>query len=145
MAKKQHGVAAVEFAIVLPVLLLILFGIINFGVLMYNQAVITNAAREGARWASIHSSASVGTSCLNTYSATPVDACQAAYSYASNGLISFGAVGTINLTVSKTPAPTDFNSGTPQSIVMTYTYTGIGWYFGGSSATYSSTSVMLHE
>ena len=52
---KRDAVAAVEFALVLPVLLLILFGIINFGTLMYDQAVITNAAREGARWASINS------------------------------------------------------------------------------------------
>ena len=39
-----------EFAIVLPLLLIILFGIIEFGILLYNQAVITNASREGARY-----------------------------------------------------------------------------------------------
>lgn len=38
-----------EFALVLPVLLLILFGIIEFGLVMFDQAVITNASREGAR------------------------------------------------------------------------------------------------
>lgn len=43
----QKGVAAIEFAILLPVLLAILLGIINYGLLMFNQAVITNAAREG--------------------------------------------------------------------------------------------------
>jgi len=46
----QRGVAAVEFALILPVLLLIVFGIINFGLLMYDLSVVTNAAREGARW-----------------------------------------------------------------------------------------------
>ena len=45
----NKGVAAVEFAIVLPLLLLIVFGIIEFGFLLYDQAVITNASREGAR------------------------------------------------------------------------------------------------
>lgn len=44
-----RGVAAVEFALILPVLVLILFGIIEFGLLLYDQQVITNASREGAR------------------------------------------------------------------------------------------------
>lgn len=47
--KKQGGTAAVEFAIVLPVLVLLLFGTIEFGLLIYNQQVMTNASREGAR------------------------------------------------------------------------------------------------
>ena len=45
----QKGVAAVEFAIVLPFLVLLVFGTIEFGVLFYNKQVITNASREGAR------------------------------------------------------------------------------------------------
>lgn len=45
----EGGMSSVEFAIVLPLLLVILFGIIEFSVAMFNQAVITNAAREGAR------------------------------------------------------------------------------------------------
>lgn len=45
----QKGVAVVEFAIVLPLLLVIVFGIVEFGLLMYNKAIITNASREGAR------------------------------------------------------------------------------------------------
>lgn len=44
-----RGVAAVEFALILPLLLVILFGIIDFGLMLYDKAVITNAAREGAR------------------------------------------------------------------------------------------------
>ena len=45
----QKGAAAVEFAIVLPVLAMLLFGSIEFGALLYDQAMITNASREGAR------------------------------------------------------------------------------------------------
>jgi Flp pilus assembly protein TadG len=45
----QKGAAIVEFAIILPLLLLLLFGIIEFSLLMYNKAMITNASREGAR------------------------------------------------------------------------------------------------
>lgn len=46
----QRGAAAVEFALILPVLLLILFGVIEFGLVMFNKQVITNASREGARF-----------------------------------------------------------------------------------------------
>jgi Flp pilus assembly protein TadG len=45
----QKGVAAVEFAIVLPFLVLLVFGTIDFGVMFYNKQVLTNASREGAR------------------------------------------------------------------------------------------------
>ncbi|WP_419661471.1 putative TadE family protein [Desulfosarcina variabilis str. Montpellier] len=47
--KKEDGGALVEFAILLPILLLILGGIIDFGALYYNKQVLTNASREGAR------------------------------------------------------------------------------------------------
>jgi len=45
----DRGGAAVEFALILPVLILILFGIVEFSLIMYDKAVITNASREGAR------------------------------------------------------------------------------------------------
>jgi Flp pilus assembly protein TadG len=45
----QNGAAMVEFAIVLPLLLILIFGIIEFGVMFYDKAVITNASREGVR------------------------------------------------------------------------------------------------
>jgi Flp pilus assembly protein TadG len=48
--KREEGAAAVEFALVLPILLMIVFGIIEFGLVLYNQEVITNASREGARY-----------------------------------------------------------------------------------------------
>jgi hypothetical protein len=43
------GAELVEFAIVLPLLLLVLFGIVDFGMLFQRYQVVTNAAREGAR------------------------------------------------------------------------------------------------
>jgi hypothetical protein len=45
----QCGAAMVEFAIVLPVLLILLIGTVEFSLLLYNKAMITNASREGAR------------------------------------------------------------------------------------------------
>jgi Flp pilus assembly protein TadG len=47
--KDQKGSAIVEFAIVVPLMLLLVIGIGEFGLLWYNSQVITNASREGAR------------------------------------------------------------------------------------------------
>jgi Flp pilus assembly protein TadG len=137
----EAGAAIVEFALLIPVLMLILFGIINLGVMLYNQAVITNAAREGARWAVIHATSSYGNTCTNSYSSSPVDPCQVAYSYASPLIISFSGSG---LTASNSAA--NYTLGTPQSVTVTYTYKGIGYYFGSqANKQYTSTSIMLHE
>jgi Flp pilus assembly protein TadG len=45
----ETGAELIEFAIVLPLMLLVLFGIIDFGLLFQRYHVVTNAAREGAR------------------------------------------------------------------------------------------------
>ena len=50
LLRNEKGASAVEMAIVLPLLLILLFGIIEFGLVLYDKAVITNASREGARY-----------------------------------------------------------------------------------------------
>lgn len=47
--KNQNGQSLVEFALVLPLILLILCCILEFGLIFYSYLVITHAAREGAR------------------------------------------------------------------------------------------------
>lgn len=47
--ENQRGTSAVEFAIVLPLLMVFVFGIIEFGLVFYNKAMVTNASREAAR------------------------------------------------------------------------------------------------
>lgn len=49
----ERGASAVEFAAVLPLLLLLLFGTIEFSLIMYDRIQISNAARELARYASV--------------------------------------------------------------------------------------------
>ena len=51
--KLQRGAVAIEFALVVPVLLLLLVGIVDFGLVMSSQSVVANAAREGARTAAL--------------------------------------------------------------------------------------------
>lgn len=50
----RKGQALVEMALVLPILILILMGIIEFGRVLNAYLIITNASREGARYAAIH-------------------------------------------------------------------------------------------
>ena len=45
----QKGAQAVEFALVLPFMILIIFAVLDFGILVYDKAIITNAGREAAR------------------------------------------------------------------------------------------------
>ena len=47
--KACRGQAIVEFAVVLPILLLLMLGLINLGVLINAQVILTQAAWEGAR------------------------------------------------------------------------------------------------
>ena len=47
--KNQSGTAIVEFAIIFPITMLLFFGIVEFGLMLFDKAVITNASREGAR------------------------------------------------------------------------------------------------
>lgn len=49
MRSDDKGAAAVEFALVLPILLVLVMGIMEFGYLAYVNASAAGAAREGAR------------------------------------------------------------------------------------------------
>jgi Flp pilus assembly protein TadG len=47
--KSERGAELIEFALVFPLLLLVVLGIVDFGFLFQRMEVVTNAAREGAR------------------------------------------------------------------------------------------------
>ena len=47
--KDQRGGALIEFAIVFPLLALLVGGLVDFGILYYDKQILTNASREGAR------------------------------------------------------------------------------------------------
>jgi Flp pilus assembly protein TadG len=51
--RKDDGQTFVEFAIVLPILVLLVFGITQFGLIFRNYLAITDAARVGARAAAV--------------------------------------------------------------------------------------------
>lgn len=84
----QSGAAAVEFALILPVMLLFIFGIIEFGLFLYDKQVLTNACREGAR---------VGVVVRTPRNQVNEDAeiRAAVLQYARDHLVTFGADGTL--------------------------------------------------
>lgn len=136
-----------ELAIVLPLLLLIVFGTISYGVLLYDQAMITNAAREGARWQVISTNYSAsGNSRGYTFSnytcgsqpATPTLPQHVACNYLSNYLINFGS-GSPSVSVSNSPA-------TAVGVTVSFHYTGLGLILlPAPDLNISASSVMYYE
>jgi Flp pilus assembly protein TadG len=116
----EKGTAIVEFAIVLPLLLLLIFGMIEFSLLMYNKAMITNASREGARRGIVYR-VDIGTS---NYSPLTDGQIQAEVTnYLSNHLITFEdpprpAETTIPPQVGNVPR----TSGMLLSVIVSYDY-----------------------
>ena len=53
MGAKDVGAEAVEFALVVPFFLLLVFGVIDFGYMINRDTMINNASREGAREGSL--------------------------------------------------------------------------------------------
>ena len=56
LAQRSGGQALAEFALVFPLLLLLLFALITFGLYVFYNQQLANAAREAARYAAVHSS-----------------------------------------------------------------------------------------
>ena len=157
----ERGVAAVEFAIVFPLMLLLMFGIIEFGTMMYDQIMVTNAAREGARWGSVQSASLAhplfcGSPGLNTIQgSSPCSgsgsgtACMVASNYADNTLISYQGGNNNSPSVKVTCSMgSGSNSGARIEVTVNYTFQGLG--LGSLSAVQgsnnlSSTAVMYYE
>lgn len=57
LKKECNGQSLVEFALVLPLLMLLILGMIEFGWILNGKITLTSAAREGARVAVIYESA----------------------------------------------------------------------------------------
>ena len=67
--RKSRGQALVEFAVVIPLFLLLLFGLIDIGRLVYINNALSQGAREAARWGSVQSRAqtAAGLTSIQTY------------------------------------------------------------------------------
>src|SRR4051812_1418798 len=66
--KHNRGQALTEFSLVIPFFLMLVFGVIVVGLIVFFQAELTNSARQAARYGAIHSSTS---QCPTTSWVTP--------------------------------------------------------------------------
>lgn len=82
-AHSQKGSTLVEFALILPVFLMLLFGVISFSLALYNKTVLTMATREGARAGAIYVPDQESSDIITNARTTAEMVCQ-------NNLISFG-------------------------------------------------------
>lgn len=69
---RERGASLVEFAFVMPILALFLFGIVQFGIAYDKQQSINSAAREGARLGALDSTTmkEISTRAVETYDAS---------------------------------------------------------------------------
>ena len=82
----ERGASILEFALVLPILLVLVFGVIEFGIIFYDKAMLTNAVREGARYGIVSTS-----SLPANQRRTKAEISEVVTNYCSNYLITFGA------------------------------------------------------
>jgi Flp pilus assembly protein TadG len=64
IARDERGQAVTEFAVVLPLLAVLLFGIIQGGITLSHYLTLTDAVRAGARAATVSADQSVGTQAM---------------------------------------------------------------------------------
>ena len=132
--RSEDGAQLVEFALVLPMLLLVVLGIAEFGFIFQRYEVVTNAARECARIAS-----------LPGYSTPDVRARVAAYVTAGR-VPTTGTNPVIAVTDVSVPTTPGGPVLTAKRVTVTYLHTymfltGIGSWFGATYATVPLTAV----
>lgn len=134
-ARYARGVVSLEFALMLPFLLMVLIGIIDVSLLLCDKAVITNASREAARAGVV----------LRVPMLTTTQIANVALGYTQNSLVG-GAATPPTVTVTQANGTT---AGTALTVTVTYTYTGM--VLGSALSvltgpvTISASSVMLYE
>ncbi len=157
-SSSQKGASAVEFALILPLLMLILWGIIEFGLLLYNKQVITNASREGARAGIVAATSRVipgpvtppaAGACVNpTVPADPVSISCVVGQYCSNHLVSFSTTPT-NPQVVVTGYAAAAAFGTNLTVTVSYNYQFLVFhnianaFWGGSYSSIPLTAVTV--
>ncbi len=54
MDRSQRGASAVEFAVLAPLFVALLFAIVEFGLILYTKSMLAHATREGARFGVVY-------------------------------------------------------------------------------------------
>jgi len=113
--ESEHGQTVIEFALILPLFLACLFGIIEFSLVMYDRAMVINASREGARAGVVFRADAV----TGVY--TPISDAEiqnVVTNYLANHLVTFGSSNPLSVQVA--PRPSNIS---PVDVTVTYQYT----------------------
>lgn len=140
---EERGVSAVEFALIAPVLILLLVGILDLGRAVNAYVTVSNAAREGTHYLALHATAAPAAIASAVHErVVPLDPAQVSVTASYYNGSSFQP-----WPASPTPNPSP--SYTPVRVTVSYPWsaaTFIGMFFpGGSGAMFvvSSTVDML--
>ncbi len=128
--QKQHGQAAVEFALILPLFLMLVFAITEFGRLWMTQHALATASRTGCRKAILPTS-------------TESDVVQTV-----NTFCAAASLDTDKVTVSSSNVGIDGTSGNPTQVTVSYPFSVLsGSIIPALQGTIvlSSTTTMRHE
>ena len=109
----QRGAAVVEFALILPILLLLLVGTIDASLALYDKAVITNASREGARAGIVARSPSL----------TDAQIQQIVQNYLQGALVSLGSTSALPAVQIQKGI---WNGDPTLQVTVRYTFQGVG-------------------
>ncbi len=138
---RQKGSELVEFAISATVLFLLLFGIIEFSVALFDKATLTNASREGARTGIL-------------FKPEPRDLAaedsaieQAIRDYAEQYLISLGGAAQMDITIERSDVAMSPGSDVTVTVDYPYQYLVLPGFIGdlGGVLNLSSITVMRAE
>ena len=136
LASNERGVAALEFVLVFPFLMTVLFGIVDTSLLLCDKAVITNASREAARAGVV----------VRVPQMAASDVANVALAYAQDNLVTGGTATTPAVSVDQSGGT---SPGNPLKVTVTYTYEGLvlGSAFSALTGpvTVSATTVMNYE
>ena len=127
--RDRRGTAVVEFALVAPILFLLVFGMIEYGRLVMVQQVLTNASREGAREGVLD-----GTTTADVQASV-------------NNYLASATVTGATVTVTPSP-PNSAGYGAPVTVTVSVPFNQVSWlpspiFLGGSVMT--ATTVMRRE
>ncbi|SIT37064.1 TadE family protein [Paraburkholderia piptadeniae] len=132
----ERGSIALEFVLVFPFLMLVLFGIVDVSLLLCDKAVITNASREAARAGVV----------VRIPQFTVSQISNVALNYAQRNLVTGGTATAPTVTVDQSNGT---SPGSPLQVTVTYQYRGLvlGSAFASLTGpvTLSATTVMNYE
>lgn len=131
----QKGAAVIEFALILPLLLLLLIGGIDMSLALYDKAVITNASREGARAGIVARNPPISEAEIR----------QVVQNYTQSALVNLGAGTAPSVSIEQGSLGTDLTL----RVSVNYTFQGIGlgdlFSSLGQPWVLSSSTVMVYE